>query len=92
MPDCSIELPQIIIILFILIVIFIVIYKNKEQMNKEHMNKEHMNNNKNDKEIKKTSEMYIPNCNFLTDKNICKETKACYYYKGGCRYDWSKLQ
>jgi hypothetical protein len=81
MADCTVELPQVIILLVILIVIFLFIYKNKE----------HMTNN-DDKEIKKTSEMYIPNCNFLTDKDICEQTKACYYYKGGCRYDWSKLQ
>jgi hypothetical protein len=80
MADCSIELPQVIIILIILFIVLLVVYKYK---------KEHMNNNK---ENKKTSEMYIPNCNFLTDKDICEQTKACYYYKGGCRYDWSKLQ
>jgi hypothetical protein len=78
MVDCTVELPQVIIILIILVIIFLYVYKKKENMNEE--------------EIKKTSEMYIPNCNFLTDKNVCEQTKACYYYKGGCRYDWSKLQ
>ena len=82
MTDCTIELPQVIILLVILIIIFLFIYKNKE----------HMNNNDDDKEIKKTSEMYIPNCNFLTDKKICEQTRGCYYRKNGCRYDWTKLQ
>jgi hypothetical protein len=70
MADCTVELPQVIILLFIIIIIFLFIYKNKEQMNN----------------------MYIPNCNMLNDEKVCEQTKACYYYKGGCRYDWSKLQ
>lgn len=78
MLDCTVELPQVIIILIILVIIFLYVYNKKENMN--------------DEEIKKTSEMYVPNCNFLTDKDICKQTKGCFYYKGGCRYDWSKLQ
>ena len=82
MADCTVELPQVIIILVILIVIFLFVYKNKENMN----------DNKESAENKKTSEMYIPNCNFLTDKDICEQTRGCYYRKNGCRYDWTKLQ
>ena len=83
MSNCTVELPQIIIILFILIIVFLVIYKKKKEYN---------NDNNVNKEIIKTSEMYIPNCNFLTDKDICEQTKGCYYRKNGCRYDWTKLQ
>ncbi len=36
--------------------------------------------------------MYIPNCNMLNDKEVCEQTKGCYYFKEGCRYDWTKLQ
>ncbi len=83
MSDCSVELPQVIIILVILIIIFLFIYKKKEN-----------NDNPGDTNNTnvKTSEMYIPNCNFLTDKDVCEKTKGCYYHKGGCRYDWTKLQ
>ena len=80
MPDCTIELPQVIIIFIILVIIFIFAYRKKKEYKDE------------ESEIKKTSEMYVPNCNFLTDKNICEQTKGCYYKKEGCRYDWSKLQ
>jgi hypothetical protein len=80
MPGCSVELPQIIIIIFILIIVFIVVYRKK----KECKDDESENN--------KTSDMYVPNCNMLTDKKICEQTKGCYYEKEGCRYDWTKLQ
>jgi len=72
---------KIILILIIFIIIYLFTY-TKIEKRKESL-----------ESIESTeSEMYIPNCNFLTDKNICEQTKGCFFYKGGCRYDWSKLQ
>lgn len=37
-------------------------------------------------------EMYVPNCNFLTDTNICNKTKGCQVIDDKCYYDWINLQ
>lgn len=37
-------------------------------------------------------EMYIPNCNFLTDNDICKNTQGCQVINDKCYYDWINLQ
>ncbi len=80
MSDCTVELPQIIIIFIILIIVFLVVYRKKKECKDDENN------------IKKTSEMYVPNCNMLNDKDVCEQTKGCFYDKEGCRYDWTKLQ
>jgi hypothetical protein len=40
----------------------------------------------------KDSEMYIPNCNFLTDSEVCGRTRGCKVRYDKCYYDWENLQ
>ncbi len=74
---CNLQIQQFVIVSIILIIIFMYFYNKKENID--------------DNKTKKTSEMYIPNCNMLNDEKVCSNTNGC-YYKFGCRYDWSKLQ
>ncbi len=39
-----------------------------------------------------SSEMYIPNCNFLTDSEVCGRTRGCKVRYDKCYYDWENLQ
>ena len=40
----------------------------------------------------KTSFMYVPNCNFLTDTTTCSKTRGCQVIDDKCYYDWINLQ
>ena len=94
-PDCKIEIREIFIIFIIILFIYLFIRSSVKNMK----NVESMGNVKNtgmykiDKidKIDKHGEMYIPNCNFLNDEQICNNTKGCYYMNDGCRYDWANL-
>jgi hypothetical protein len=69
-----------IIITFIIILVFFIYDRIKKKS-------EHFNLSKK----KSEREMYIPNCNFLTDTNICENTKGCQVINDKCYYDWSNL-
>lgn len=39
----------------------------------------------------KKREMYVPNCNCLTDANVCNDTQGCKVINDKCYYDWINL-
>ncbi len=39
----------------------------------------------------KESNMYVPNCNMLNDRETCDKTRGC-YYRNSCKYNWNALQ
>ena len=69
---------KVILILIILIIIYLFTY-TKIEKRKESF------------EITER-EMYVPNCNFLTDINVCNDTKGCQVIDDKCYYDWINLQ
>ena len=67
------------------------IQNNKNIENTQNnKNIENTQNNENSNKIKR--EMYVPNCNFLNDSNICSKTTGCKVINDKCYYDWINLQ
>jgi hypothetical protein len=69
---------KIILIFIIILVLYLFTYSRIEKR------KENYNND--------NREMYIPNCNFLNDVDICSNTIGCQVIDDKCYYDWINLQ
>ncbi len=69
---------KIILILIIFIIIYLFTYTKIEKRKESFLSFER--------------EMYVPNCNFLDDCDVCNNTKGCQVIDDKCYYDWINLQ
>jgi len=68
---------NVLLILIIFLMIYLLFYRKIET--------------KKEKFDSKKREMYVPNCNFLTDANVCNDTQGCKVINDKCYYDWINL-